>query len=204
MRKGFLLVVSGPSGVGKGTVTDALLKEKDDLIFSISATTRDKRVGEVDGEDYFFLSKDEFEGKVEDGKFLEHARVHGNLYGTPKDFVLDSIDQGKIIVLEIDVQGALQVKANYPNGVFVFLLPPSLEELERRLTHRGTESDEQIAIRLKNARAELSKFNEYQYAVVNDKVENAVESIESIIDAEKLRIMSGDSLDKYLGGENHD
>lgn len=198
MRKGFLLVVSGPSGVGKGTVTEALLESNDDLVFSISATTRGMRDYENDGEDYFFLTKEEFKGRVDKGEFLEYAEVHENMYGTPKDFVLEGIDKGDIIVLEIDVQGALQVKANYPNGVFVFLLPPSLEELEHRLTHRGTESEEQIAIRLANAKSEIAKFNEYQYAVINDEVDNAVKDINSIIEAEKLRVMSNDSLDKYL------
>lgn len=206
MRKGFLLVVSGPSGVGKGTVTQELLKSNDNLVFSISSTTRKPREMEINGQDYFFLDRDEFERQAKEGKFLEYAKVHENMYGTPKDFVLEGIEKGKIIVLEIDVQGALQVKENYPNGVFVFLLPPSLEELETRLTHRGTESEEQIAIRLANARDELSKFNEYQYAVINDRVENAVRDINAIIDAEKLRVMSNDSLDKYLvkEGEKHD
>ncbi len=198
MRKGFLLVISGPSGVGKGTVTERLLEDNKDLMFSISTTTRKKRNYEEDGKNYFFVEKEKFERMVEENKFLEYAVVHENLYGTPKDFVLEGIEDGKIIVLEIDVQGALQVKANYPNGVFVFLLPPSLEELEYRLTHRGTESEEQIAIRLANARDELSKFNEYQYAVINDKLDDAVSDIESIINAEKLRVVSSSSLEEIL------
>ncbi|MDO5717940.1 MAG: guanylate kinase, partial [Tissierellia bacterium] len=155
----------------------------------------------IDGDDYFYLDKEKFEKDIKDGKFLEYAEVHGNMYGTPKDFVMNGIDNGEIIVLEIDVQGALQVKKNYPNGVFVFLLPPSLSELERRLTHRGTESDEQIELRLNNAKAEISKINEYQYAVFNDTVENAVKNIEHIIAAEKLRVINNDSLEYYLKEE---
>ncbi len=203
-KKGFLLVISGPSGVGKGTVCQALLKNNDMIKYSISATTRPKRPGEKSGDDYFFLSIDEFEKGIEEGMFLEYASVHGNLYGTPKQFVMDGIDNGEVIVLEIDVQGALQVKENYPNGVFVFLLPPSMEELERRLTHRGTESEEQLKLRLNNARGEISKINEYQYAVINDTVDNAVTHINNIIDAEGLRVINNLSLDKYLQEEKND
>lgn len=197
-KKGFLLVISGPSGVGKGTVCQELLKNNDMIKYSISATTRPKRPGEISGDDYFFLSTEEFETGINEDKFLEYAKVHGNLYGTPKQFVMDGIDAGEVIVLEIDVQGALQVKENYPNGVFVFLLPPSMKELERRLTHRGTESEEQLRLRLNNAKGEISKINEYQYAVINDTVENAVMHINNIIDAESLRVINNLSLDNYL------
>lgn len=203
-KKGFLMVISGPSGVGKGTVCQALLKDNDKIKYSISATTRPKRPQERSGDDYFFLSEEEFEKGIKEDKFLEYARVHGNLYGTPKDFVMDGINNGEVIILEIDVQGALQVKENYPNGVFIFLLPPSMSELERRLTHRGTESAEQVELRLNNARGEISKISEYQYAVINDTVENAVAHINSIIDAESLRVINNLSLDEYLKEETYD
>lgn len=189
MRKGFLLVVSGPSGVGKDTLVQKLLEADASIEYSISATTRPKRDYEVDGKDYIFMSKDDFEAQIKGNKFLEYARVHENLYGTPKDFVLDGINDGKIIVLEIDVQGALQVKENYPDGVFVFILPPSLEELENRLTSRGTESEEQVKIRLANAKKELDLVNEYQYGVVNDNLDEAVADLSAIIKAERLRII---------------
>lgn len=189
MRKGILLVVSGPSGVGKDTLVQKLLEADASIEYSISATTRPKRDYEVDGKDYIFMSKDDFEAQIKGNKFLEYARVHENLYGTPKDFVLDGINDGKIIVLEIDVQGALQVKENYPDGVFVFILPPSLEELENRLTSRGTESEEQVKIRLANAKKELDLVNEYQYGVVNDNLDEAVADLSAIIKAERLRII---------------
>lgn len=188
MSKGFLLVISGPSGCGKGTVSEALLKRNDDIIFSISATTRKKRPNEVDGVNYFFLDEKEFEQKVEDNQFLEYAFVHNNYYGTPKDFAMEQIEKGEIVLLEIDVQGALQVKKNYKNVVFVFLLPPTMDELKNRIIKRGTESEEDIERRFKNAFKELDFVGEYDYFVVNDKVENAVLDIEHIIKAEKLRV----------------
>ncbi len=188
MSKGFLLVVSGPSGCGKGTICKELLRRNDNLIFSVSATTRKPRVGEVDGKNYFFIDDKKFDGMVANGEFLEYAYVHNNRYGTPKKFVLDNIEKGKIVLLEIDVQGALQVKSVYPEGVFVFLLPPSMEELRNRIVKRGTETKEDIDLRLKNAFKELKFIDEYDYFVVNDKVYNAVKKIEAIIIAEQSKI----------------
>ncbi len=188
MSQGFLLVISGPSGCGKGTVSKALLEQNSDIVFSISATTRKKRVGEEDGVNYFFIDENEFQKDVENNKFLEHAYVHNNYYGTPRDFVLNEIEKGEIVLLEIDVQGAMQVKKNYKNVVFVFLLPPTMAELKNRITKRGTETPEDINRRFKNAFEELNFVGEYDYFVVNDKVENAVIDIENIIRAEKLRV----------------
>lgn len=188
MGNGFLLVISGPSGCGKGTVSEALLKRNKDIVFSISATTRKKRPMEEDGVNYFFLEEDEFQKKIEEGEFLEYAYVHNNYYGTPRDFAIEQINKGEIVLLEIDVQGALQIKKNYKNVVFVFLLPPTMDELRNRIVKRGTESDEDIERRFKNAFKELDFVGEYDYFVVNDKVENAVIDIEHIIEAEKLRV----------------
>ncbi|MDO5689381.1 MAG: guanylate kinase [Tissierellia bacterium] len=204
MERGFLLVLSGPSGVGKGRVCDALRQTDADILYSISATTRPIRGGEVDGQNYFFLSEEQFLERIEEDAFLEHAHVHGNRYGTPKDFVLRNIDSGKIVILEIDVQGALQVKRNFPNGVFVFLLPPSMKELKRRITDRGTESEQQISLRMNNAREEMGFIEEYDYAVINDDLDRAVESVLSIIAAERLRVIDGRALIDYLEEEVHD
>lgn len=188
MAKGFLLVISGPSGCGKGTVSKELLDRNKDIVFSISATTRKKRPREDDGVNYFFLDEEEFKQKIEDDEFLEYAFVHNNYYGTPREFAIREIDKGEIVLLEIDVQGALQVKKNYKNVVFVFLLPPTMDELKDRIIKRGTESEEDIERRFKNAFKELDFVGVYDYFVVNDKVENAVADIEHIIEAEKLRV----------------
>lgn len=188
LSQGFLLVISGPSGSGKGTVSHKLLSQNQDIIFSVSATTRRPRVGEIDGENYFFLEEKEFKDMTQNNEFLEYAFVHNNYYGTPRKFVLDEIDKGEIVLLEIDVQGALQIKKNYKNVVFVFLLPPTMDELRNRIVKRGTESQEDIERRFKNAFEELNFVGEYDYFVVNDKVENAVQNIENIIEAEKLRV----------------
>ena len=204
LSKGFLLVISGPSGSGKGTVSKELLSRNDDIIFSISATTRRPRPTEIDGVNYFFLSEEEFHKKVNSNEFLEHAFVHNNYYGTPKDFVMKEIDKGEIVLLEIDVQGALQVKKNYKNVVFVFLLPPTMDELRNRIIKRGTESEEDIKTRFKNAFQELDFVGEYDYFVVNDKVENAVNNIEHIIKAEKLRVKRHSDIKKKVIEKDED
>lgn len=188
-KEGFLLVLSGPSGVGKGTVCEALIEERDDLTYSTSVTTRKKRPLEKEGENYFFMSLDEFEQCVEDGMFLEHAKVHGNFYGTPKQFVKDQIKAGNIVILEIDVQGALQIKENFSDAIFIFLQPPNLEELRRRIVGRQTETEEVIDLRMDNAKKEVEYLDEYDYAVVNNEVQEAVKNINHIIEAEKLRVM---------------
>ncbi|QQK07765.1 guanylate kinase [Miniphocaeibacter halophilus] len=188
MRDGFLLVLSGPSGVGKGTVCEALLDKRKDIKYSISATTRKKRPQEKNGENYYFLSLDEFKDKIDDGEFIEYAKVHGNYYGTPKSYVVDKIAEGDIVILEIDVQGALQVKENYPGAVYIFLLPPDMKELRSRIEKRATEDEETINLRMNNAKNELSFIDKYDYAVINDEIEKTVKKIECIIEAEKLKV----------------
>jgi guanylate kinase len=188
MRKGFLLVISGPSGVGKGTVLHDLMNTQKNLVYSVSATTRNKRPGEMEGVSYFYKSHEEFEKMIEEDKFLEYAKVHNNYYGTPKDFVEKKINEGKIVILEIDVQGALNVKNNTEDGVFIFLAPPSLSELKNRIVNRGTETQEDIDLRMENARKELSYIKEYDYLVINDHLNSAINLVNEIINAEKHRV----------------
>jgi guanylate kinase len=187
MKKGLLIVISGPSGAGKGTICKALLK-KQDLWLSVSATTRQPRTGEVDGKSYFFLAMDEFKNRIEQDGFLEYAEVYGNYYGTPKASVNEKIDNGEDVILEIDIQGALKVKENYPDGVFIFILPPSMDELKKRIIGRGSETPESLMRRFKSAYKELNYVSKYNYAVINDKVDAAVSKIQGIIVAEKCRV----------------
>lgn len=194
MKKGFLLVISGPSGVGKGTVLHDLMNTQSNLVYSVSATTRKKRDGEIEGVSYFYKSHEEFEKMIEEDKFLEYAHVHNNYYGTPKEFVENKINEGKIVILEIDVQGALNIKKNTDNGVFIFLAPPSLTELRNRIVGRGTETDEDIKIRMNNARKELEHINDYDYLVVNDHLNSAITSVNEIINAENHRVFREDKI----------
>lgn len=187
-EKGLLIVISGPSGVGKGTVRKALFERPDhNLEFSISMTTRSPRVGEEHGREYFFVTKEEFEEAIKNGNMLEHAKFVNNYYGTPKDKVIEQLESGKEVVLEIEVQGALQVKAKMPEAVFIFIAPPSWEALETRLTTRGTEPAEIINERLTKARNEIMLASSYDYIVINDDVENAADKIVAIIRAEHAK-----------------
>lgn len=186
-EKGILIVLSGPSGVGKGTVCKALRQCTPDLVYSVSATTREARAGEVEGVNYFFKTKEQFQQLIDDDQMLEWAEYVGNYYGTPRKFVEDTIDSGKDIILEIEVQGALKVKQKFPQGVFIFLLPPSLDELESRIVGRGTESEESIRSRMSIAMDEIRLMEHYDYAIVNDRVDNACSKIQSIIVAEHCR-----------------
>ena len=183
--KGLLLVISGPSGVGKGTICREYIKNHDDCALSVSATTRSPREGEIHGESYFFMTHDEFRKKIDEGGFLEHAVFCENYYGTPKDAVMRMLESGKNVILEIEVQGALQVRSHYPEAVFIFVIPPSLDELEERLRGRGTETDEVIAKRLDRAKAEFKYIDKYNYVLVNDTVAAATERLQAIITAEK-------------------
>lgn len=188
--KGLLVVLSGPSGVGKGTVRQALFEtdhDKNQFLYSVSATTRQPRPGEEHGKDYFFIKRSEFKEMIENEKLLEYAEYVGNYYGTPVDYVEEMTDKGKDVFLEIEVQGALQVKRRMPDGVFIFLAPPTLRELESRIVNRGTDSKEVIAKRMQQAREELQLMTQYDYVVENDSVENAVKKIQTILNAEHLK-----------------
>ncbi len=186
-REGLIIVVSAPSGAGKTTVCDKLLKDMPELAMSVSYTTRKPRESEENSRDYVFVSKEDFLKEREKGLFLEWAEVHGHLYGTPRDFLERRIENGSDTVLDIDVQGAELIHAAIPDAVLVLLLPPSLDELERRLRGRGSDSDEDIQIRLDNAIAEFERNSMFDYFVVNEDFEKAVESLKAIIRAERRR-----------------
>ncbi len=187
-QNGLLIVLSGPSGVGKGTVRRALFNTKGHkFTYSISMTTRMPREGEVDGVDYYFVSREEFEKRIKEKRFLEYAEFVGNYYGTPSDKVDDQLALGHEVVLEIEVQGAMQVKAKRPDAVFIFIAPPSYEALYNRLRKRGTESEEVINARIEKAHREVMLANGYDYIVINDNVDNAADRIRAIIRAEHAR-----------------
>ena len=181
-KKGTLFVFSGPSGVGKGTLNAKLFAEfGDQIAFSVSATTRAPREGEIDGKHYFFISRQEFENRIANNEFLEYAQFAGNCYGTPKPYVLSLLEQGKNVLLEIEVQGAMQVMERMPECVSIFVLPPSFEELERRLRGRGTESEEKVRARLETARGEIAYAPRYQYQIVNgEDVDAAYQQLRGI------------------------
>ena len=187
---GKLFILSGPSGAGKGTICKELLAQtsREDVQLSVSMTTRNPRVGETDGVSYYFVSKEDFLRKIEAGGLLEYAEVYGNYYGTPKQPVIEKLAAGIDVILEIDMQGALKVKENYPDGVFIFILPPSMTELRKRLTGRGTETAEAIEMRLGETLKELSYIDKYDYCVVNGQLDEAVNRVKSILTAEHSRV----------------
>lgn len=186
--KGILLVVSGPSGAGKGTICAAIRKVFPKLNYSISMTTRAPRKGEVEGTSYFFRTNEEFEKLIKEDAFLEYARVYDHYYGTPKKYVLDKIENGESVLLEIDIQGAMQVKQRYPQGVFVYVVPPSLDVLSARIHGRGTDSEEVIQKRLAKITDELAMAHKYDYIIVNDVLEDAVHKVCSILEAESCKL----------------
>lgn len=187
-KKGSLIVLSGPSGAGKGTICNEVLNNNKNVWLSISCTSRKPRNGEIDGVNYYFLSKDEFESKIENNGFLEYAIYNDNYYGTPRDKIKEKLDQGIDVILEIEVQGALKVKELVKEAIFIFILPPSMEELKARLKNRGTETEEKILKRFKTAYNEINEINKYNYVVVNDKIDSAVSKINAILLAEKCRV----------------
>ena len=186
-NKGKLIVLSGPSGAGKSTVISELLKRRDDISFSVSATTRQPRPGETDGVNYYFKTTGQFESMIAAGEFLEHACYAGNHYGTPRRPIEEQLAAGRNVILDIEVQGALQVRSAMPEAPLVFLCPPNMDELERRLRGRGTDAEDKILIRLETAKGELKLAREYDYIVINDVAEEAAAELDAIITAEQCR-----------------
>ena len=187
-RKRFIVVIIAPSGAGKTTVIKRLLEVDPSLSYSVSATTRNRRASEVDGRDYCFLSESEFRKKLADNKFAEWAEVHGALYGTLRSQIEQKLAENFHVLMDVDVQGAKQLKINYPHGVYIFLIPPSMEELKRRLISRGTEDEHSLEVRLKNAAKEISSFPDFGYLVVTDYPEPTVEKILNITRGEELKM----------------
>ncbi len=184
-KPGVLLVMSGFSGAGKGTIVRGLLENKPNYSLSVSATTRGPRNGEIDGESYHFITKEAFELMIEQDQLLEWARYVGNYYGTPKQYVFEQLEQGKNVILEIELQGAMKVRSQYPGAVMVFIVPPSIKELKDRLVGRGTETMDVIVKRLQRAEEETAFIKDYDYIVVNDELEDCIESVHSIVVAEQ-------------------
>jgi len=187
MRKGLLFVISGPSGAGKGTICKGLT-EKSNIDLSVSMTTRKPRPGEIDGKSYYFVGEETFLRKIEEDGFLEHACVFGHYYGTPKAAVMENMEKGRDVVLEIDIQGAMQVRRSYPKAIFIFILPPSMAELRKRITGRGSETEAAINQRLGEALKEVSYIDKYDYCVVNGELQEAVDRTIAIIKAEHSRV----------------
>ncbi len=188
-QRGLLIVLSGPSGVGKGTVRSAIFKDNIyHYVYSVSATTRKMRQGEVDGVDYYFVSRDHFENLIAEDRLLEHAEYVGNYYGTPMDKIEENLAKGRDVFLEIEVQGALKVREKMPEGIFIFLAPPNLNELESRIVSRGTDDMAVIYERMQKAREEIDMMQHYDYVVVNDEVPKAVDKINAIIRSEHLKV----------------
>ncbi len=187
MPRGQLFIISGPSGVGKGTIAQRLLNDMD-ITFSVSMTTRAPRPGEVDGKDYFFVSDEEFDKMIAEDGFLEYAGNFGNRYGTPKAPILEKLNTGHDVLLDIDIQGAINVKKSYPKGIFIFILPPSMAELRKRITGRGTETPESLRKRLGKAMEEISYIDKYDYCIVNGELEEAIARAKAILVAEHSRV----------------
>ncbi len=186
-EKGILIVISGPSCAGKGSVCKIICQKNPDLRLSISETTRKPRNYEKQGRDYFYVSKESFETRIEQGQYLEYATVYENYYGTPKDYVENLLESGYDVILEIDIQGAAKVRSNFKEGIYIFIVPPSMQELRRRIEERGTESTEQMEMRLNCAYEEMRNADDYSYIVINDDLEDAARRVQSIITAEKCR-----------------
>lgn len=188
LKKGKVIVISAPSGTGKTTVCRKLLEQNPDIVFSVSYTTRQRRTTEVDGKDYYFVSEHKFKELVKQNKFVEWAKVHNHYYGTPKEPVIKAINSGKNILLDIDVQGGKKIKKIFPDGVFIFLLPPSWTDLKQRIIRRGQDNIKEIKLRLRNVVKELKYVKYYDYIVINDKLDNTIKVISDIIQSSRYKM----------------
>lgn len=198
-REGLLVVVSGPSGTGKGTVLHSLRQKNSNIRFSISATTRKPREGEIEGQNYFFKNVNDFKTMIDHDELVEWVKYCDNYYGTPKKYIEDCIKSGYDVILEIEVEGAIRIKEKHPDSVSVFILPPSFDELRKRIEGRGTESEDIIQKRLKRAKAEVAFVDKYDYTIINDCVESAVEKMDDILVSEKLRYIRNKNILEYIG-----
>lgn len=187
-EKGNLIVISGPSGAGKGSIIHELLEKNDNIWLSISMTSREIRKNDIPDKTYYFVTRDEFEDKIKNGEFLEYAIYNGNYYGTPKDKISDKLNEGMDVILEIEIQGALKVKELIPEAIFIFIMPPSMDELRRRLVNRGTDSFEKLLNRFKTAYREINEVTKYNYVVVNDDLDKAVDKVNAIFLSERCRV----------------
>ncbi len=187
-KQGLLIVISAPSGAGKGTIINKMLEKNNNLWLSVSATSRPMRTNDIEGKTYYFYTKEEFENKIKENYFLEYASYADNYYGTPKKYIQEHLNNGEDVILEIEIQGAMQVKKLIPEALFVFIMPPSLKELKKRLVSRGTDTKEKILERFKIAYQEMNEVTKYNYVVVNDEIEIAADKILSIIKSEKCRV----------------
>lgn len=185
---GLLIVVSGPSGAGKDTICNKVIEDSDNIWLSVSMTSRNPRGNEKEGKNYFFVTKEEFEQKIKDGKLLEYTNYNGNYYGTPKDKLEDYLNRGIDVILVLDINGAINIKKLVPSALFIFIMPPDMETLKKRLIAKKTESKEKVIARFTEAYNEINSYNKYNYVVVNDKIENAVSKVKAIIQAEKCRV----------------
>jgi guanylate kinase len=186
--KGLGFVMSGPSGAGKTTILKEILARNDNLVFSVSYTTRKIRPGEIDGKDYFFVSEETFKSLIEGKELLEWAKVHGNYYGTSKEFVGSCTDSGRDVLLDVDIQGAISIMKSLEDAIYIFIAPPSYKELVRRLTSRGTENSESLKVRLEDAKWELEQVKHFEYIVINNNLKQSVSQFEAVITAERLRV----------------
>lgn len=201
-EKGMLIIVSAPSGTGKGAIIEGLAKQDPNIIHSVSATTREPRKGEKDGKSYFFVTTDKFRSMIEKKELLEWDEYCGNFYGTPKKFILDSMEKGQDVILDITVAGAVDIKKEFPEAIMIFVLPPSLEELRKRIGNRGTEDEQSISKRMKSAYSEIRQVENYEYVLINDELGKAISEAGTIIAAERMKYKRNLSIiDKLYKGE---